>query len=60
MLQQALKLVPKVTSSIGAELEIQILEFIGDAHYPLGAMSDSAKAYAAGAARATQVGFKAA
>ena len=60
VLQQALKLVPKVTSSAGAELEIQILEFIGDAHYALGAMADSAEAYAAGGARAAQVGLKAA
>jgi DNA-binding winged helix-turn-helix (wHTH) protein/tetratricopeptide (TPR) repeat protein len=60
VLQQALKLLPKVTSPVGAELEIQILEFIGDAHYALGAMADSAKAYEAGAARAAQVGLRAA
>ena len=57
--QQALKLVPKVSTRVSAELEIQILECIGDAHYALGAMADSAKAYAAGAARAAQVGLKA-
>jgi DNA-binding winged helix-turn-helix (wHTH) protein/tetratricopeptide (TPR) repeat protein len=57
--RQALKLVPKVSASVGAELEIQILECIGDAHYALGAMTDSAKAYTAGAARAAQVGLKA-
>jgi DNA-binding winged helix-turn-helix (wHTH) protein/tetratricopeptide (TPR) repeat protein len=58
--QQALKLVPKVSSSVGAELEIQILEFIGDAHFALGAMTDSAEAYTTGAARAAEVGLKAA
>ena len=60
VLLQALKLVPKVTASVGAELEVQILEVIGDAHYALGAMADSAKVYAAGAARAAQAGLGAA
>jgi len=58
VLEQALKLVPRVTSSAGTELEIQILEFIGDAHFALGTMADSAKAYAAGAERAAEVGLK--
>ena len=60
VLQQALKLVPRVASSAAAELEIQILELIGDAHYALGAMADSANAYLAGAARAAQAGLGAA
>jgi tetratricopeptide (TPR) repeat protein len=58
--QQALELVPKVASSVGANLETQILELIGDAHYALGAMADSAEAYAAGAARAAEAGLVAA
>ena len=60
VLEQALKLVPKVTSSAGSALEIQILEFIGDAHFAVGTMADSAKAYVAGAERAAEVGLKAA
>ena len=60
LLQHALKLVPKLASGTGPEREIQILELIGDAHYALGAMADSAKAYAAGAARAAGSGLRAA
>jgi tetratricopeptide (TPR) repeat protein len=41
-------------------LELEILELIGDAHYALGAMSDSAKAYEAGASRAAHEGLKSA
>jgi DNA-binding winged helix-turn-helix (wHTH) protein/tetratricopeptide (TPR) repeat protein len=58
VLQQALALVPKVSPRAGSELEVQILELIGDAHYPLGAMADSAKAYEAAAARAENAGLK--
>ena len=60
VLQHALELVPKLPSDVGAELELQILELIGDAHYALGAMSDSAKAYEAEALRAAQAGLRAA
>jgi tetratricopeptide (TPR) repeat protein len=60
VLQHALKLVPKIPSDVGAELELQILELIGDAHYALGAMSDSATAYEAEASRAAQTGLRAA
>jgi DNA-binding winged helix-turn-helix (wHTH) protein/tetratricopeptide (TPR) repeat protein len=60
VLLQALKLVAKVPSRVGAELEVQILEVIGDAHYALGAMADSAKAYEGAAARAAQAGLGAA
>jgi DNA-binding winged helix-turn-helix (wHTH) protein/tetratricopeptide (TPR) repeat protein len=52
VLLQALKLVPRIATRVGAELEVQVLEVIGDAHYALGAMADSAKAYAAAAERA--------
>src|SRR5262249_40007297 len=57
VLRQALGLVPRVAPSAGAGLEIQLLELIGDAHYALGAMSDSADAYAAAAARAAEAGL---
>ena len=60
VLQQALELVPKVASSVGAELEVQILELIGHTHYALGAMGESANAYEAAASRAAQGGLKAA
>jgi DNA-binding winged helix-turn-helix (wHTH) protein/tetratricopeptide (TPR) repeat protein len=60
ILQQGVKLVPKVPSDVGAELELQILELIGDAHYVLGAMSDSAKAYEVEASRAAQTGLRSA
>src|SRR6266851_2436258 len=60
VLQHALKLVPKVPSDVGAELELQMLELIGDAHYALGAMSDSATAYEAAASQAAQKGLRAA
>jgi DNA-binding winged helix-turn-helix (wHTH) protein/tetratricopeptide (TPR) repeat protein len=60
VLQHALELVPRVRSDAGAELELQIWELIGDAHYALGAMSDSAKAYEAEASRAAQKALKAA
>jgi DNA-binding winged helix-turn-helix (wHTH) protein/tetratricopeptide (TPR) repeat protein len=59
VLQHALKLVPKVPSDVGAELELQMLESIGDAHYALGVMSDSATAYEAEASRAAQTGLRA-
>jgi DNA-binding winged helix-turn-helix (wHTH) protein/tetratricopeptide (TPR) repeat protein len=60
VLQHALKLVPKVPWDVGAELELQMLELIGDAHYALGAMFDSATAYEAAASRAAQKGLRAA
>jgi DNA-binding winged helix-turn-helix (wHTH) protein/tetratricopeptide (TPR) repeat protein len=59
VLQHALELVSKISSEVGAELELQILELIGDAYYALGSMSDSAKAYEEEASRAAQKGLKA-
>jgi DNA-binding winged helix-turn-helix (wHTH) protein/tetratricopeptide (TPR) repeat protein len=60
VLQHAMELIPKISSSeVGAELELQILELIGDAYYALGSMSDSAKAYEEQASRAAQKGLKA-
>jgi len=58
VLQHALELAPKISSEVGAELELQILELIGDAYYALGFMSDSAKAYEEEALRAAQRGLK--
>jgi DNA-binding winged helix-turn-helix (wHTH) protein/tetratricopeptide (TPR) repeat protein len=60
ILQHALKLVPKVHSDLVAELELQMLELIGDAHYALGSMSDSARAYESASSRAAQKGLAAA
>jgi DNA-binding winged helix-turn-helix (wHTH) protein/tetratricopeptide (TPR) repeat protein len=60
LLRQALDLVPRIAPSAGAELEIQLLERIGDAHYALGGMAGSAEAYAAAAARSAEAGLGAA
>jgi len=60
VLQHALKLVSKIASRAGTELEIEILEFIGDAQYARGAMAESAQAYEAGAFRAANAGLKSA
>src|SRR5262249_529310 len=58
VLQHALELTTKIEGHVGAELETQILEFIGDAHYALGAMAESAAAYESAASRAGQAGLK--
>jgi DNA-binding winged helix-turn-helix (wHTH) protein/tetratricopeptide (TPR) repeat protein len=60
VLQHALELTTKIEGRVGAELEAQILEFIGDSHYALGAMAESAAAYETAASRAGQAGLKAA
>jgi DNA-binding winged helix-turn-helix (wHTH) protein/tetratricopeptide (TPR) repeat protein len=60
VLEHARGLVPNVAASERAELEIELLERIGDAHYWLGAMFECAKAYEAAAARAAQAGLAAA
>jgi DNA-binding winged helix-turn-helix (wHTH) protein/tetratricopeptide (TPR) repeat protein len=57
LLKHALLLVPKVAARNQTELELQLLEHIGDAHYWLGSMSECAKAYEAGAARAAEAGL---
>jgi tetratricopeptide (TPR) repeat protein len=59
LLQRALELASKPGSS-GAEQQIRILEFIGDAHYAQGAMAESAKAYGSGVVRAAEAHLKAA
>src|SRR5262249_39659002 len=60
VLQHALEFMPRIQPEVGAELESQILEFIGDAHYALGAMAESAAAYEFAASRAGQAGLKSA
>jgi DNA-binding winged helix-turn-helix (wHTH) protein/tetratricopeptide (TPR) repeat protein len=59
ILQHAQELVAKLSSKAGAELEIQVLEFIGDAHFAMGAMAKSSEAYRAAASRADQAGLQA-
>jgi DNA-binding winged helix-turn-helix (wHTH) protein len=60
ILTHALELVAKLSAKAGAELETQILESVGDAHFVLGAMATSADAYLAAASRANQAGLNAA
>jgi len=60
ILHHARELVVKLTSAVRAEIEVRILEFMGDAHFALGALVESAQMYAAAAARAQQAGLKAA
>ena len=60
ILQHAHELVLKLTLTVRAEIEVRILEFMGDAHFALGALVESAQTYAAAAARAQQAGLKAA
>ena len=58
VLQHALDLAPKVAESDRVEPEVQILQRMGDAHYALGAMSESALAYESAAARAAEADLK--
>jgi DNA-binding winged helix-turn-helix (wHTH) protein/tetratricopeptide (TPR) repeat protein len=58
ILHHAHDLVPKLTPSHRAEIEVRILEFMGDAHFALGALGQSAQSYAAAATRAQQAGLK--
>ena len=60
ILHNALDLLPSVPSEAQAALECGIQELVGDAHFALGAMADSAKAYEAAAVRATRAGLRAA
>ena len=57
VLQHAMSLVPRVPSPRRTPLEIQILERIGDAHYALGAMVESALAYETESALASRAGL---
>ena len=58
ILHHAHELVPKLTPSLRAEIEVRILEFMGDAHFALGTLVQSAQTYAAAATRAQQAGLK--
>ena len=60
VLQYALGLVPRLPADRRARLEIQLLESIGDAHYLLGAMVESALAYETESALAARSGLTAA
>jgi DNA-binding winged helix-turn-helix (wHTH) protein/tetratricopeptide (TPR) repeat protein len=60
VLNHALSLKAKLNSNLEADLEIQIFEFMGGAHYALGAMAESTEAYRAAASRAGQAGLRAA
>ena len=57
VLEHALTLLPRVAPERQADVEIELLERIGDAHYWLGAMVECARAYEGGAARAAQAGL---
>jgi DNA-binding winged helix-turn-helix (wHTH) protein/tetratricopeptide (TPR) repeat protein len=58
ILRHAHELVAKPSSKVTAELEIQILDSLGDAHFALGAMAASSEAYAVAASRAADAGLK--
>src|SRR5262249_33600972 len=60
VLQHAMSLVPDLPSDRRSPIEIQLLERIGDAHYALGAMVESALAYETECAVATRAGLIAA
>jgi DNA-binding winged helix-turn-helix (wHTH) protein/tetratricopeptide (TPR) repeat protein len=60
VLQHARELAPKVPFKARSEIEVRILASMGDAHFALGALTESAQMYAASAALAQQVGLKAA
>jgi hypothetical protein len=58
ILRHTHELVLKLTPAVRAEIEVQILEFMGDAHFAQGALGQSAQTYAAAATRAQQAGLK--
>ena len=58
VLQHALGLIHKIEGRLQAELEVHILESIGDAHYALGAMTESAAAYESAASHAGQADLR--
>src|SRR5258705_1463645 len=60
ILRHAHELVLKLAVRVRAENEVRILQFMGHAHFALGALLDSAQAYAAAAAHAQDAGLKAA
>jgi DNA-binding winged helix-turn-helix (wHTH) protein/tetratricopeptide (TPR) repeat protein len=58
ILRHALELAVKLSPALRDELEIQVLECIGGAHFALGALVQSAQAYTTAAERARQAGLK--
>src|SRR5262249_26109809 len=60
VLEHALALVPQIPAGGRSELEVQLWQRIGDAHYWLGQMIECANAYDAAAARAAEAGLIAA
>jgi hypothetical protein len=56
-LQHALRLAPALATPARDELEVRLLERVGDTHFWLGAMHPCAKAYEAQAARADEAGL---
>jgi DNA-binding winged helix-turn-helix (wHTH) protein/tetratricopeptide (TPR) repeat protein len=60
ILRHALDIVAPPAQSSRLELEVQILQRIGDAHFALGEVSESAASYEAAADRAAKAGLKAA
>jgi DNA-binding winged helix-turn-helix (wHTH) protein/tetratricopeptide (TPR) repeat protein len=58
VLRRALELAAALAPGVRLELEIEILRRIGDAHYAMGEMSDSAVAYEAEGERAARAGLK--
>jgi DNA-binding winged helix-turn-helix (wHTH) protein/tetratricopeptide (TPR) repeat protein len=57
LLQHALDMVPRVAAADRTLVELRVLERIGDVHYALGSMSESASAYEMAATRAAQAGL---
>jgi DNA-binding winged helix-turn-helix (wHTH) protein/tetratricopeptide (TPR) repeat protein len=60
ILQRALELIAAPAPGANCELEVEILQRIGDTHYILGEMSDSAASYETAVALAERSGLKAA
>jgi DNA-binding winged helix-turn-helix (wHTH) protein/tetratricopeptide (TPR) repeat protein len=58
ILHHALELVAQLAPKLQVELEVKILESIGDAQFALGALPESAEAYEAAASRADKAGLK--
>ncbi len=58
ILQHALELAAKLEALPRAELEVQLRELIGNAHFVLGALPESAQAYEEAAAGAEEAGLK--
>jgi len=58
ILSHALELAAKLEATPRAELEVQLRELVGNAHFVLGALPESARAYEEAAAGAEEAGLK--